>query len=289
MRASAVLERTNIRAVHPEQVAGHRGVDLVVVDVSFISLRLVLPVGHHAGPAGRGMLPADGEAAVRGGQGASRQGWGGGRRRVARAGRRRGDCLRRRGLAPTLCGPVPVAHHGRATATSEFLVHLVHEDRRHERIARLPGRHRRQDRTCTKRPHLLDDIAAWLRARQVERRLRDATPRTLAASGSRWPGRVRARNCRARSTSSSCSAATARCSAMADRIARRRPRRPAARRELRQPGLPHRDHAARVVPVARVGARRRRASFDERLMLRADVRRAPTARAQATASSSTTW
>ena len=37
-----VLERTNIRAVHPEQVSAP--VDLVVIDVSFISLRLVLPV-----------------------------------------------------------------------------------------------------------------------------------------------------------------------------------------------------------------------------------------------------
>jgi 23S rRNA (cytidine1920-2'-O)/16S rRNA (cytidine1409-2'-O)-methyltransferase len=50
-----VLERTNIRALHPEQVGAP--VDLVVVDVSFISLRLVLPVAVTLVRPGGMLLP----------------------------------------------------------------------------------------------------------------------------------------------------------------------------------------------------------------------------------------
>jgi 23S rRNA (cytidine1920-2'-O)/16S rRNA (cytidine1409-2'-O)-methyltransferase len=50
-----VLERTNVRALQPEQIGGQ--VDLVVADLSFISLRLVLPALMACARADADLLP----------------------------------------------------------------------------------------------------------------------------------------------------------------------------------------------------------------------------------------
>ena len=65
----SVLDRTNVRDLTPEAIGGP--VDLVVADLSFISLRLVLPA--LAACADRRRRPAaDGQAAVRGRPGPAR-------------------------------------------------------------------------------------------------------------------------------------------------------------------------------------------------------------------------
>lgn len=64
-----VLERTNVRTLVADAIGGP--VDLTVADLSFISLRLVLPA--LAGCTRDDGDGADGEAAVRGGQGARRR------------------------------------------------------------------------------------------------------------------------------------------------------------------------------------------------------------------------
>ncbi len=63
-----VLDRTNVRALEPEQVGGP--VDLVVADLSFIPLGLVLPALVRCARPGGGPA-ADGQAAVRGRPGAA--------------------------------------------------------------------------------------------------------------------------------------------------------------------------------------------------------------------------
>jgi 23S rRNA (cytidine1920-2'-O)/16S rRNA (cytidine1409-2'-O)-methyltransferase len=50
-----VLERTNVRTLTPEAIGGP--VDLVVADLSFISLRLVLPALTACATAGADLLP----------------------------------------------------------------------------------------------------------------------------------------------------------------------------------------------------------------------------------------
>jgi 23S rRNA (cytidine1920-2'-O)/16S rRNA (cytidine1409-2'-O)-methyltransferase len=50
-----VLERTNVRGLTPEQIGGP--VDLVVADLSFISLRLVLPALIACARPGADLLP----------------------------------------------------------------------------------------------------------------------------------------------------------------------------------------------------------------------------------------
>ena len=65
-----VLERTNVRTLTPELIGGV--VDLTVADLSFISLRLVLPALAACTAAGR-RPRADGQAAVRGRQGTGRR------------------------------------------------------------------------------------------------------------------------------------------------------------------------------------------------------------------------
>ena len=50
-----VLERTNVRTLEPEQIGGP--VDLVVADLSFISLRLVLPALTACAQAHADLLP----------------------------------------------------------------------------------------------------------------------------------------------------------------------------------------------------------------------------------------
>jgi 23S rRNA (cytidine1920-2'-O)/16S rRNA (cytidine1409-2'-O)-methyltransferase len=50
-----VLERTNVRSLTPEQIGGP--VDLVVADLSFISLRLVLPALAGCALPGADLLP----------------------------------------------------------------------------------------------------------------------------------------------------------------------------------------------------------------------------------------
>ena len=71
-----VLDKTNVRSLNPELTTGV--VDLVVADLSFISLGLVLPALLSCTDRGR-RHRADGEAAVPGGQGQRRP-----RRRGAR-------------------------------------------------------------------------------------------------------------------------------------------------------------------------------------------------------------
>ncbi len=70
-----VLDRVNVRSLQPEQAAGPDGrpPDLVVADLSFISLALVLPALAGAARRERGFCPA-GQATVRGGQGPGRRG-----------------------------------------------------------------------------------------------------------------------------------------------------------------------------------------------------------------------
>ena len=86
-----VLDRTNVRALDAELVGGP--VDLTVADLSFISLRLVLPVLAGADPPRR-RPGAAGQATVRGrpgggrpGRGGARPGGQGGRRPHRRRGR----------------------------------------------------------------------------------------------------------------------------------------------------------------------------------------------------------
>ena len=85
-----VHERTNVRTLTPEAIDGP--VDLVVADLSFISLRLVLPALTACARAGR-RPAADGQAAVRGRPRAARRRGSGprprapGRRRSCEVGR----------------------------------------------------------------------------------------------------------------------------------------------------------------------------------------------------------
>ena len=99
-----VLERRNARSLEPADV--QPPVELVTVDVSFISLRLLLPVLLRVAPDAE--LAGAGEAAVRGGQGARRQGRRGARRGAARAGGG-GACARRRRRSGSRCSARPRA------------------------------------------------------------------------------------------------------------------------------------------------------------------------------------
>ena len=86
-RACGCIDRTNIRTAPPDLLPER--VDLVVIDVSFISLRLVLPALPPLAQAGRAGRRA-GQAAVRGGARRRRQGGDRARRGGAGAGARRG-------------------------------------------------------------------------------------------------------------------------------------------------------------------------------------------------------
>ncbi len=67
-----VMDRTNVRTLTLDAIGGEP-VDLVVSDLSFISLTLVMPGAARRGEARR-RTDADGETAVRGRQGTARQG-----------------------------------------------------------------------------------------------------------------------------------------------------------------------------------------------------------------------
>ena len=119
-----VMDRVNVRTLGPVTPVP----DLVVADLSFISLTLVLPGAGGVRHAGRGLRPA-GEAPVRGGQGPGRRGWrgagyhgpfgrhrkggrGGGRARPRRPGDYGESAAGTRGER----GIFPVAAPGRAAA-----------------------------------------------------------------------------------------------------------------------------------------------------------------------------
>ena len=85
--ASRCYDRTNVRTLTPEIIGGP--VDLIVADLSFISLSLVLPALIGCAAAGRGPR-ADGETAVRGGPGPARRRRRGARPRAAGRGGARG-------------------------------------------------------------------------------------------------------------------------------------------------------------------------------------------------------
>ena len=212
------------------------------------------------------------EAAVRGRARRGRQGRTGADAGGARA-RRRGRVTRGGGARIGRASAMTDSPITGTEGNREFLLHLRvaegHADDRDQPVAAGPVKRVGivAKRGSATRRRCSRSWPAWLERARRRGRVRDRDG-GARAGGAATAARLAARSCRGRWTSSSCSAATARCSAMADRIAQAGARRPDPRRELRQPRLPDRDHAAGAVRVARVRARRAGARSTTRMMLR---------------------